>query len=324
MMRFGIPLLAERVAPRCTFADSLLLVRVKRLRVQDRLRVPLGGTTWADLATVLGEHDVDALVCGGVSPSTRELIRSLEVEVIDNVAGTAGEVVEAIRRGKIHPGFGLRKSAEKGGGEGAPAREERTGVEVGRAEPGSPGERTGRLDPAIPRDCLECRNRVCLQGEPCPYLELPPPGDCLPETVRILESTWDVALEEERTLCRLAELVYFAMEMDYKRVGVAFCEDLREPAAILSGVLRRFFQVVPVGCRLGGGDPGSACDPSRVADYLNAKKTDLNVLVGFCVGADCVFNRESEAPVTTLFVKDKSLANNPIGAVYSRYYLTDI
>jgi uncharacterized metal-binding protein len=61
-----------------------------------------------------------------------------------------------------------------------------------------------------------------------------------------------------------------------------------------------------------------------VADYLNAKKTDLNVLVGFCVGADCVFNRESEAPVTTLFVKDKSLANNPIGAVYSRYYLTDI
>jgi uncharacterized metal-binding protein len=270
------------------------------------------------------EHGVEALVCGGISPSTRESVRSLEVEVIDNVAGTTDEVVGALRGGKIHSGFGLGKSNETEGGQEAPGRKDRTGVEMGGPESGSSGDHAGRRDSAIPRDCLECRNRVCLEGEPCPYLELPPPGDCLPETLRILESTWDVALEEERTLCRLAELVYFALEMDYKRVGVAFCEDLREPAAVLSGVLRRFFQVVPVGCRLGGGEPGSACDPSRVAAFLNARETDLNVLVGFCVGADCVFNRESEAPVTTLFVKDKSLANNPIGAVYSHYYLKDI
>jgi uncharacterized metal-binding protein len=88
-------------------------------------------------------------------------------------------------------------------------------------------------------------------------------------------------------------------------------------------VLRRFFEVVPVGCRLGGGAT-AACDPSRVAAYLNSHKTELNVLVGFCVGADSIFTRGSAAPVTTVFVKDKSLANNPIGAVYSHYYLTDI
>lgn len=322
-MRFGIPLLADRVAPRCTFADSILLLRVKRHRVQDRAMVPLEGTTWADLATVLAEHGVEVLVCGGISPSTRESIRSLEVEVIDNVAGTTDEVVEALRRGKVHPGFGLGKR-DRAQEQEEDREGERVGVEPPGPQAGSSGGGAGRPNPAIPRDCLECQNRVCLHGEPCPYLELPPPGDCRPETLKILESTWDVALEEERTLCRLAELVYFALEMDYKRIGVAFCEDLRDPAAILSGVLRRFFQVVPVGCRLGGGDPGSACDPSRVAAYLNAKETDLNVLVGFCVGADCVFNRESEAPVTTLFVKDKSLANNPIGAVYSHYYLTEI
>ena len=67
-----------------------------------------------------------------------------------------------------------------------------------------------------------------------------------------------------------------------------------------------------------------ACDPEAVAQALNTRKTDLNVLVGFCVGADCIFNRNSEAPVTTIFVKDKSLANNPIGAVYSHYHLEDI
>jgi uncharacterized metal-binding protein len=51
--------------------------------------------------------------------------------------------------------------------------------------------------------------------------------------------------------------------------------------------------------------------------------TDLNVLVGACMGADCIFSRFSDAPVTTLFVKDRSLANNPIGAVYSDYYLKE-
>jgi uncharacterized metal-binding protein len=160
-------------------------------------------------------------------------------------------------------------------------------------------------------------------------------------TGRILESTWDVALEEERNLCRLAELVYFALEMGYRRLGVAFCEDLREPASILTSVLRRFFEVVPVSCKArnqndGDGDAQRAwpadvvpegqtpCDPVSVVAALNSRSTDLNVLVGLCVGADCIVNEKSEAPVTTIFVKDKSLANNPIGAVYSHYYLDDI
>ena len=50
----------------------------------------------------------------------------------------------------------------------------------------------------------------------------------------------------------------------------------------------------------------------------------MNVVVGFCVGADSVFNRCSDAPVTAVFLKDKSLANNPIGAVYSRQVLDRI
>ncbi len=304
-MRFGIPLLGNRVAPRCTFADSVLLVTTRHRRIHDRTTVPLGGTTWADLAAVLGEHEVDTLVCGGISPVTRESIRAREVSVVDNVAGTADEVTEALRVGKIHPGFGL---------EGGALEEKRNG---GRREGGEEEDQD-------PEDCIACRDRVCLQGHSCPYLEVPPAAERDEEAENILEAAWDVALEEERTLCRLAELVYFALEAGYERLGVAFCEDLREPAAILTGVLRRFFDVVPVGCRFGGDDSPGACDPQRLANYLNEKETELNVVVGLCVGTDCVFNRESKAPVTTIFVKDRSLANNPIGAVYSHYYLEEI
>jgi uncharacterized metal-binding protein len=164
-------------------------------------------------------------------------------------------------------------------------------------------------------------------------VDLPLDGDRTPENRRVVEAAVDVAWEEERTLCRLAELVYFGLEMEYRRVGVAFCIDLLEPATILTDVLRRFFEVIPVCCKVAGerlendqDDDGRAvaCDPAGQASILNAHETDLNVLVGLCVGADTVFTRESRAPATTIFVKDKSLANNPIGAVYSHHYLTDI
>ena len=325
-MRIGIPLLADRVAPRCTFADSVLVVMVKGRRIRGESEVPLNGNTWADLVGALSDQGVDTLICGGIAPTTRESIRSRDMKVIENVAGTREEILQALSQGKIRPGFGLEPESESA----MASQRGRSTVEGVKAPFAS-----------RPDDCLECTNRVCLQGESCPFLDLPDPSVPDLETQRILESTWDVALEEERTLCRLAELVYFGLEMGYQRLGVGFCEDLREPATILTRVLRRFFEVVPVGCKAHGESPedlpeadgttsrqphgsGVPCDPRAVAEILNSRNTDLNVLVGFCTGADCVFNKCSRAPVTTIFVKDKSLANNPIGAVYSHYYLTEI
>jgi uncharacterized metal-binding protein len=157
----------------------------------------------------------------------------------------------------------------------------------------------------------------------------------------LLDISMDIAFEEERRLCRLAELVYFCLGMGYRRLGLAYCVDLEEPAEILTGLLRRFFQVVPVCCKVNGTvvsdspvdpdsrDPGFsakaiACNPLGQAAVLNAAGTDFNVLVGLCIGVDSVFSEASHAPVSTAFVKDKSLANNPIGAIYSDHYLRQI
>lgn len=156
----------------------------------------------------------------------------------------------------------------------------------------------------------------------------------------MLEASLDISTEKERTLCRLSELIYFCLEMGYRRIGLAYCVDLAEPAETLARVLRRFFAVHPVCCKIGGAvvsDPLSgpqgergqrlarqvACNPQGQAEALNRIGTDVNVLVGLCIGTDCIFSRCSDAPATTLFVKDKSLANNPIGAVYSDYYLKE-
>ncbi|OPY27009.1 MAG: hypothetical protein A4E27_00631 [Methanobacterium sp. PtaU1.Bin242] len=62
------------------------------------------------------------------------------------------------------------------------------------------------------------------------------------------------------------------------------------------------------------------CNPLGQASFLNRENTDLNIIIGLCIGHDLLFTEHSKAPVTTLVVKDRVLAHNPLGAIYSKYY----
>jgi uncharacterized metal-binding protein len=321
-LNLGIPLLEGRVAPRCTCAEGLLLVTRTPGQEEYRREIPFPNRNRADLFQVLARYTVDTLVCGGIDADTRSWMTSMEIAVIDNVACSAEEVLDAWDRGELRSGLGFSNGSRA------------SGKACRRLE-------TRREEPAVGVDCLECEEMVCLQGKPCRLNPDPSAQVAGNEVRRMMESSMDVSLEESRKLCRLAELVYFCLGMGYSKIGLAYCVDLQEPARVLTKVLRRFFTVVPVCCKVGGLEErefleGSAyqggvsegghvaCNPLAQARVLNGEKTDLNVIVGLCMGADCVFAKASEAPVTTLFVKDKCLANNPIGAVYSEHYLQEI
>lgn len=329
-MRYGIPLLGDRVAPRCTFATSLMIVVLRRNRARTEDIATLADQSVLDLAKVLTDCKIDIVVCGGITRQEREFLLTRRIQVIDNVVGTKDELLAALSAGAVHPGFGLSASSR-----GVSIPEAAPSLSDNQVSPSAVQRAVG------PLDCLACQNRVCLKGESCCAAEgLVSETTTDGESQQQLEASLDIACEEERTLCRLSELIYFCLEMRYRRVGLAYCVDLQEPAEILVRVLRRFFKVHPVCCKIGGhvaSDPmlappeargrrrpsQVACNPIGQADALNRIGTDMNVLVGMCMGSDCIFTRFSDAPVTTLFVKDRSLANNPIGAIYSDYYLKE-
>jgi len=323
--------LGERVAPRCSFAQSVLLVVKRRHGARTEGKAALADHGLLDLTKVISEYRVDTLICGGISHAEKEFLTSRHVEIIDNVVGSVDELLEALGDGTLCSGFGLNSSDKRVQGE----------KELPRVRPPvqSPASDTGLSPDSGAIDCLACRDRNCLSGKPCDFFRISGGTDRVDrDSEKMLEAALDISCEDERTLCRLSELIYFCLEMHYDRIGVAYCQDLQEPAEILVRVLRRYFTVFPVCCKIGGlavsdpldGPPSEtgrthsiACNPRGQAEALNRLKTDLNVLVGICMGADCVFSGLSQAPVTTLFVKDKSLANNPIGAVYSDYYLNE-
>lgn len=183
--------------------------------------------------------------------------------------------------------------------------------------------------------CAECKKEnVCYQGKSCYDQGMVRPEYEDEENLKILKIASRLEAEYYMQLNRLQELIRFAKEMEYKRLGLAFCVGLAKEARILSEILRKDFVVDSIICKVGGVDKKTfslpnirddryeaCCNPIGQAKYLAEAGTDLNIIVGLCVGHDILFTKYSQAPVTTLVVKDRVLAHNPLGAIYSNYWL---
>lgn len=115
------------------------------------------------------------------------------------------------------------------------------------------------------------------------------------------------------SLNRLEQIMAFAIEGKYKKIGIAHCITFSREAQIIKKYLSQKFEVYTVDCKYGRvtkkdvfGENSSRvlCNPAGQAKYLNDKNTDLNISIGLCVGHDMIFNKKSIAPVTCLYSKD--------------------
>jgi len=136
---------------------------------------------------------------------------------------------------------------------------------------------------------------------------------------------------------RVEDTIAFAKLMGYRTIGMATCIGLLDETNRLALILKaQGFVPVSVCCKTGSIDklelglrdnekirPGTfepACNPVAQAKLLNESKTDMNVIVGLCVGHDMLFTKYSEAPVTTIVVKDRVTGHNPVSVLYGQNF----
>ena len=67
------------------------------------------------------------------------------------------------------------------------------------------------------------------------------------------------------------------------------------------------------------GNYESLCNPVAQALLLEKAGTQLNVVIGLCVGHDSIFFMNSKAPATVLVAKDRVLGHNPVAALYTSH-----
>jgi len=181
--------------------------------------------------------------------------------------------------------------------------------------------------------CAACDDKQCTSGKDCTGSREDFKEKYTAEDLRMMKVS-DILVEKyymKKT--RIEEILYFAKKMNYQRLGLAFCSGLRDEAQVLDRILSKEFKVFSAICKVCGIDKTEfgakstgkqkkniSCNPLAQAEIINKKHTDMNISLGLCLGHDMLFAKYSEAPVTTLAVKDRVLANNPLGALYSGYY----
>ena len=199
--------------------------------------------------------------------------------------------------------------------------------------------------------CSYCARKRCFMGdlsqapESCPSVVRP---ELIEEAKARLKDSENQQMAQDvaRTwkdygkLTRVEETVLYARLRGYKRLGLAFCVGLSQEAELFTNLLfNEGFEVVSVCCMCGGlssedvalpeeekilpGQRQPMCNPIGQAAVLDGEGCELNILLGLCVGDDTLFVKHSNAPVTVLAVKDRVLAHNPLGALYtSRNFYT--
>jgi uncharacterized metal-binding protein len=120
---------------------------------------------------------------------------------------------------------------------------------------------------------------------------------------------------------RVREIIEYARVAGIEKIGIANCTTFNKEADNLNSILSDAgFSVEKVNCKYGRvpfndlvpGYKGVSCNPAGQAKYLEEKGTELNIMMGLCLGHDMIFNARSKAPVTPLIVKDRKLSHNTI------------
>ena len=153
-----------------------------------------------------------------------------------------------------------------------------------------------------------------------------------PDDKKIAQAAAEVEGEFYCTITRVQEIIEFARKIGAKKIGIATCVGLINESRIFSKILKKNgFEVYGVACKVGAVEkkkinigeeyimkPGeSMCNPIMQAKLLDKAQTDLNVVIGLCVGHDSLFYKYTNTLTTTLITKDRVLGHNPAVALYT-------
>ncbi|RJP19843.1 MAG: DUF1847 domain-containing protein [Candidatus Abyssobacteria bacterium SURF_5] len=192
--------------------------------------------------------------------------------------------------------------------------------------------------------CAECLSKLCVLGpsengpEFCVMRTTPELFDearaivANPDIQKMFRGVARTWKDSKLSKNRIEEIVIYARNMGFKKLGLAFCLGLSGEAEVVSALFKKAGFDVVSGCCMTGGfssdDVGlpkedkiytdgrqPQCNPVGQALMMNKYGTQLNVMLGLCVGDDALFIKHSLAPITILAVKDRIHAHNPLAAI---------
>ncbi|MGI5927672.1 MAG: DUF1847 domain-containing protein [Thermacetogeniaceae bacterium] len=190
--------------------------------------------------------------------------------------------------------------------------------------------------------CGSCTKQSCMTEDltgapkncPCRDKELQAESRAKYEPEEIKKIALQSCKTESEGYCRrtrIEEIMEFAENMGYKKLGVAHCVGFVKEAGLLSKIFKaNGFEVDTVCCKCATTSKEimgmkqwqinpvyeGMCNPIGQAMALEKAGSELAIIVGLCVGHDTLFIKHCNLPVTYLVVKDRVTGHNPVAPLY--------
>lgn len=190
--------------------------------------------------------------------------------------------------------------------------------------------------------CGSCKKQSCMTTDlsdaplncPCRDEDLHAVSKAKYEPEEINKIALQACKTEYEGYCRrtrIEEVMEFAENMGYKKLGIAHCVGLAKEAGLLSKIFKaNGFEVDTVCCKCAAiskeimgmkqwqidEEHEAMCNPIGQAMALEKAGSELAIIVGLCVGHDTLFIKHCNLPTTCLVVKDRVTGHNPAAAIY--------
>ena len=152
-----------------------------------------------------------------------------------------------------------------------------------------------------------------------------------PENIDIFLAADSVVKNGYGKWSRVQEAIEFSRALKLKKIGLASCIALISELKLVTQLFTGAgFEVVSSACKIGRITPadmgidsnkgrGFSCNPIAQAEICNTAGTELNFMLGLCLGHDILFTRYAKAPSSVLIVKDRVTGHNPAAVLYAEH-----
>ena len=111
------------------------------------------------------------------------------------------------------------------------------------------------MEKSMSPQCAQCESKECRDGKDC-FSQASNHKQLYQDSrmAKLHEAASTIEARYYGKETRLGEIILFAQELGYKKIGLAFCIGLSEEARIIDEILSKHFEVLSVCCKVCGID----------------------------------------------------------------------
>ena len=113
-MKVAIALFKDRISPRFDVCPEIWIVELRDGEVINEEKWPMASFNLQQRLDQLASKGVDKIICGGIDSLSRNQLGNRGIDVVQDIIGDAGMVIDLLMKGRLRPGLCCERRRGRG------------------------------------------------------------------------------------------------------------------------------------------------------------------------------------------------------------------